>query len=292
MQRVLRIRKLIWPALAIFLFGWPESWAHGPIHEQIARLDGQIVEQPENVELYFRRGRLFLVHRDWQAALADFDRVEKLDPTLTSVTVFRAEAYLGKSDPKSAAALLEALVALPEDRTKPQNRSRAFFLLGQARDALEQPSTAAVAYQRSIELIERPTPDHYLACARAYAKAGPSRFEEAIRVLDQGSEQLGSLVVLERYALELEVESKNFDPALKRIDRLLEQSTRRESWLMEKGRVLLAAGRRDAARASLEEAQKALESLPPHRRGTRAMVELAAEIKNQLSALAPQDASG
>lgn len=282
MVRNSTLRSLVW-TLAVLVFCLPLR-AHGPVHEQIARLDAQIAEDPANADLHWRRGRLYLVHEDWPAALADFDRVTELDPKLYAARILRAEALLGLEETETAIAEIEAVLALPDAGITPHDRSRAYLLLGRAREALAEPRAAAAAYERAIEGVEQPTPDHYLAAARAHAAAGRDQIPSALRLLEDGRQRLGSSIALERRALELEREIGDLDAALVRLDRLLEQSQRRESWLVEKAEVLVAAGRHDDARRSLEEAAAALEALPPARRGTRAMVELKAEIERLLAA--------
>ena len=59
--------------------------AHPEIDSQIARLDAEIADRPQEPELYLRRGELHRIHRSWAAAEADFLAARKIDAGLAAV---------------------------------------------------------------------------------------------------------------------------------------------------------------------------------------------------------------
>jgi tetratricopeptide (TPR) repeat protein len=122
-------------------------------------------------------------------------------------------------------------------------------------------------------------PELYLERARALVAAGPQHLDRAIAGLDEGLRRLGEPVTLQLYAIDLEVEGRRFDAAIKRLDLLASRAARQEPWLMRKGAVLEAAGRREEALQAYRQALEAVESLPPNRRGSKAVNRLESEAR-------------
>ena len=52
--------------------------AHAAILDRIAALDDRIARRPEDPALYLQRGELHRLHRDWKAALADYQRARRV----------------------------------------------------------------------------------------------------------------------------------------------------------------------------------------------------------------------
>jgi tetratricopeptide (TPR) repeat protein len=167
-------------------------------------------------------------------------------------------------------------------RARP-NHGEGRLALARCLAKLGRRTEAAAEYTYAISLLSQPNPDVYVERARVLAAAG--RTGEAIRGLDEGLERLGPLVALYDVAIELEVERKNWDDALARLERIAGSSARRETWLARRGEILAAAGRPAEARESFEAAQQSIEALSPRLRGTRAMSRLEEKVRHCLAAL-------
>src|SRR5437870_3564943 len=96
-------RAIVWTCL----IASTALFAHGPLHEQIAALDQQIAQDPNNAGLYLQRGELHRLHQDWRASLADYDRALQLDPKLDVVDLARGEMYVDAKAPNEAVAALD-----------------------------------------------------------------------------------------------------------------------------------------------------------------------------------------
>src|SRR5206468_12869435 len=101
--------------------------------------------------------------------------------------------------------------------------------------------------------------------------------------LDAGIAKLGSLVVLQLSAIELELKNMNYDGALGRVDKVAAQSPRKETWLARKGEILKQAGRGEEAREAFQTALAALQTLPATRRNVPAMLELEKRLRQEIS---------
>jgi predicted Zn-dependent protease len=147
--------------IAAALLSPSAAWAHADIVERIAGLDQLIQEAPENVGLYLKRGELHRLHRDWPAALTDYDHAARLDPGNPAIHYYRGRMRLESGDPAQARPLLDRfLTARPNHANALLVRSRALTRLGEF-------LAAADDLTRAIALLGSPTPEVYLERARA-----------------------------------------------------------------------------------------------------------------------------
>src|SRR5437764_1158485 len=74
---------------------WPcasPAHAHGDLQPRIEALTAQIQGHPRDATLFLQRGELHRLDADAAAALADYDRAERLDPRLAAVHFWRGVA--------------------------------------------------------------------------------------------------------------------------------------------------------------------------------------------------------
>lgn len=261
--------------------------AHPEIEEQIRAVERRMEQDPDNAALYLQRGELHRIHRDWADAEADYRRASDLDPGLAIIEYCRGRLKLESGDPDSARQLLDSyLQKRPNDANALAARGRALVQLG---EQLAAARDLGKAIEHASEANLRP--GLYLEQARALMAAGPEQLDNAVACLDAGLEKLGEPVALQLYAVELETEGKRYNAALRRIDRLASQAARQEPWLMRKGAILEAAGRRGAALEAYRAALKAVDALPQSRRGSRAVTKLEAEARAAIERLDVEQAS-
>jgi tetratricopeptide (TPR) repeat protein len=265
---------------------------HQGLHDQIEDLTARIAEDPRNPALYLKRGELQRTHQDWDAAMADFERVRHLDPYLAEVDLAIGRLGLESGDAEGAQKSLDRfLIRRPDD-------TRALALRGWARAALGDRAGGAADFSRALALTPEgalPPPSLYLERARLLAAAGSGHLDEALGGLEEGLERLGSPVTLEVAALDLEERLGRTDAALARLDRLVASSAQPAWWLVRKGEILEQAERFEEARIAFRSAAEALERLPLARRRATAFAELGEQVRaslNRLSAAEPQGESG
>ena len=251
--------------------------AHDEPINQIAVLTWQIAADPGNAVLYLRRGELYRLDRKLPDALADYARARRLDPGLVIADLGEGRALLDANRPGEARRLLERYVRArgndPEGRLD----------LARAIVRLHETNAADAEYARAIAVAPEPRPDLYFERARFLQAAG--RLPEAIRALDDGIARLGPLASIESLAVDLELARKNYDGALARLDRIFPPGARQEPRLVRRGEILAAAGRAAEARATFHRAQRAIESLPPRLRQTRAIQKLEGQVRSALESL-------
>jgi len=248
--------------------------AHGPLHEQIATATAQVRREPQNARLYFKRAELHRHHGDFQAARADYEKALALDESLAETELGLGRILLAEEQPEKALEALHRYVALrPEDGEGLAARA----------EALEKTRNFALAARdldRAIRIADKPAVELYLAAARAWREAGEPQI--ALASLKEASDRFGPLVTVDLAGIELERRLALFDDALSRIDRILSQAPRKETWLVRKAEILREAGREQQAREALQHALRAIEALPVHLRNTRSMLELEKQARGAL----------
>ena len=254
--------------------------AHDGLHEQIADVTARIKRAPLDATLYLKRGELYRLHQDWRRAEADYNRAARLQPSLAIVDLARGKMLFEAGRPQPAIVPLDRfLIGQPKHAEALITRARVLVKLGRRIEANRD-------FTKAINLSSTVQPDLYIERARSLADepaSTPSNNIEALRGLDEGLTKLGPLVTLQLFAVNLELRLKKYDSALVRLETVAAQSPRKETWLVRRGEILLLAGRKMEAQAAFAGALAAVESLPTHKRRTRAVADLEARLRTALA---------
>ena len=250
---------------------------HGGIHEQIESLTREIGQSSSDAQLYLRRGELHRIHRDWTAALADYAAAARLGPELAQVEFCRGRMLLEAGRPA------EAKIALDRFLSGDPRNPEALVARARTLTKLARHEASAEDYTRALEHHAQPKPDLFVERAQAEAAAG--RVDAGLRGLDEGIRRFGPLVTLELPAIELELRAHRYDRALARLALVSSQSPRKETWQARQGEILELANRATEALQAYSAALKAIETLPPERRRTAAMMELTERVQSAMARL-------
>ena len=268
--------------LAGLILGVPKperALGHADLLLQIEDVTRLIAQNPNDAELYLRRGELRRAHVEWELAEQDYQKALALKPGLPVVDLLRGRLFLDAGWPLTARAHLDRFLS------GHTNHVEAFILRGRAWSRLNLRLKGAADFDRAIEFSPEPGPDLFVERAHVLASEGPAHFARALQGLDDGIRKLGPLVTLQLFAIDLELKRKNFDGALERLDRVAARSPRKETWLARRGEVLQLAGRTQEAAQAYKAALDALQTLPATRRNVPATLELEKRIRKELEAL-------
>ncbi|HYG76300.1 MAG TPA: tetratricopeptide repeat protein [Planctomycetota bacterium] len=216
----------------------------------------------KNARLYLRRAELQRLHGDFTSALADLKRAEELDPSLSLVELARGRTYAGFELPELALnAFNRFLQREPRNAQGHLERARTLRKLGKFADAHE-------GFCNAIALLKTPEPDVYLEQIQVIEAQGDAKLVQALNVLETAMNRCGQLLVLQERALSIEVRLKRYEPALRRIDAILESAERKEYWLLQRGEILQQAGRTAEAGEDFARAEEAFAALPAQQRNS------------------------
>lgn len=251
--------------------------AHGSVDVQIQQISQDIAENPRNPQLYLKRGELHRVNCDLKAALADFVRAEQLAPEMIEVEFSRGRLFYEAGVFESAQQSLNHFLKVHP------NHPEALIIRARTHNKLKQKQQAVRDYSDAITLLSAPKPELFIERARAEAEISRRHIARALRGLDEGMRRYGALVALQLAAIDLELKRKNYNAALQRLETIIRQSDRKEVWLLQRGEILLLAGRGAAARQTFAAALGEIESLPDYLRGTRALQDLETRVRLSLA---------
>lgn len=237
--------------------------AHGAFDDAIKRLDALLAEAPEDALLWFQRSSLNLSHGEWQQALLDIERVDRLASGTYPVDFIRGQALaLGGLSEAARTVLDSFLKANPEHAAAYAVRARVFL-------QLNRPEDAFIDFRAVLTKSATPEPDHYQEFAEALASQGQQN--AASSVLQEGIHKLGNIPSLISKALELEVATGQFDAALTRVDAMQKNAPRPEPWMAKRAQVLAQAGRTEEASKAWQTLAAHIAALPNLERGSHAM---------------------
>jgi len=272
-------RILLFCAAILICFANVENlFAHGELLIRIADVTKKIKESTNNnALLYLERGELHREDKDWIAASSDYDRAAQLNPKLDSVDFCRAKMLEDSGQLAAARDLLNKILSRsPKDGEAYIVRAHVFVKLGQHH-------LAVADFRRGLESMLEPQPEHFLQLAQSLIIL--DKRDEALSALDDGNRKLGTNVILQRYALDLELERKNFSAALARLDSIIEREPRKETWFAQRGDILIASGKPEEARKSFQASLKAVQALPLRIQQGPAMLNLQSRVNTALEGI-------
>lgn len=250
--------------------------AHGDLHDRIQSVTKAIREKPADAGLYLERGQLHGFHGEWDAALSDFAQATRLDPHLITVELCKGQMFFDAGRYEEAKNSLSIfLIAEPHHPGALATRARCLC-------KLDQPILAAEDYSKAIAETTEPKPEYYIERAEALASTKAGRIGDAISGLDQGLREMGPIFTLQSHALELEIQARRYDDALRRADQIAATSKRKERWIAKQAEILELAGRPKEAYAAYSRAFQFFEALPAPRKKEPAMVALGEHLRRVL----------
>jgi predicted Zn-dependent protease len=247
---------------------------HGGFHERIDYLTEELAKTPSDAVLRFELAGLLAQHGDTKLALLTLDKVDALVPGKFPTDLIRGEAFLVARDFAKAKDVLDRqLTSHPET-------ARAWLLRARAERELGQQAASFADYREALKRTSSIQPDVVQELADALAVVGKKR--EAVAVLNDGIQKLGKTPSLILRALDLEIEMKDFDAALRRIEEARVDAPRPEPWMARRAMVLFQAGRGEESRAAWKTLIERLDSLPESERTSHAMSKLRDDAREAL----------
>lgn len=247
-----------WASAVLFISAItaPQSaGAHGELHIRIATLTRRIQAATNDLaSLYLQRGELYRQDQSWAEAESDYAHAAQFNPHLAAVDLCRAKLLDDSGQLPAAHEQFDKILNHSPDNGE--------ALIGRARllVKLNRPQSAIADFRDGLGLIPNPQPEYFLEFARLLASQ--HRTGDGLRSLDEGLKKFGAIESLQVFALELELEQNHVEAAIARLDTIIENAPRKETWLARRGDILLAAGRPIHAQKSFRSALDAIKLLP------------------------------
>lgn len=226
------------------LFQPGTACAHGSADELVRQISCLLEEQPDDPRLFYQRAISYgdLQHTD--AALLDLHTALELDPAYDLCHLQLARLYLGQDLAEFAEQHINHFINRnPGNPYAYELRARINHQLG--RDTLALADLRQVVRYKHAEAIR---PADYLQLAEGTLRLYPENQEEAIRVLQEGIEQLGPVISLQSRIIDLLLEKRDCAGALLGVDQILASGASVEKWCRKKAMILEQDGRMEEAR--------------------------------------------
>ena len=270
-RSIAKLGLLCWLSVTSTAFG------HGDTHEQIEVLNALLKQNPDHVASLLERANIYRRHRDFDEALEDLNRVRLLSPTSNTVFYLTGLTLLEQGKFNEAETALQIYIG------RSPSSPRGHLALAKVFTQQKRHLNAAQEYELAIENQSTPTPDHYLARAHAYKEAGRPYLSQALEGLEEGIALMGPLLTFQRLAIDIEIVQGNHQSAIDRVDTILQDVDRKETWLVRKAKVLSSIGRKEEAKQQFLLAERSIELLPKRMRTSPAALALRKTIHENLN---------
>ncbi len=258
----------------ILFFSLPLVFGHGAIHEQIEEVTNKLKKSQDDIDLYAKRGRLYIEDRSLAKAIKDYETILSLDKNNRNAHYYLGRIALLQKKYLLAVRKSNKFISMLSNETGAQ--VRGFILQGHAYDGLNDFEKSAQAYEKVTNLTKEPRPSYFLDLSTAYEKQ--KKFTKALRALDKGESALGDLVVFHDRAIAIEKKSGNYDAAVKRLSKRIEKGRGLASLYEQKAHFLMLSKREKEARLAYKNALYMLNKTPASRQNNRAFKVLSDKI--------------
>ena len=244
--------------------------AHESHNSRIQHLEHKLDQSvhSESAELLLLRADLHRRKKNWDAALHDYQVVAEKEPENPEMMLGRAQLHLDQRQFFTAIEWSTRLLGQQPDN------ALAGLHFARALAGMGQQETAILVFDRSIDKLSKPRPEHYIELAQIVNADGSNKqnIDRAVAILDKGAAALGNPVSLHNIAYQLELDSGKYDAALQRTEKVLARSSSLLNWRLQRSELLLETGRHGEARSELSCLINRIRQLPTQRRNSRAFV--------------------
>ena len=235
--------------------------AHPDPSHTLEHLDEHLAESPDDTDLLRQKAILLLESGHPHEVPELIARLLSLEPEQPRNLLLDAKLQSSIGHTESSIRKLREIVS-----NHPKFAPAWDFLASQLK-ADGRCDEAIDAKIRFLRLAEKPSPSDVMTCAawlRDRAEDGDK--SQAIDILDRGLEKLGCLSGLQKMAIDLELELKRYDSALRRIDLLTARFRPSVALCTQRAEIEWLAGRKSDAWKSYDAAIALLDALPLDRR--------------------------
>jgi tetratricopeptide (TPR) repeat protein len=266
--------------LLILLLPLSHASGHGGYHDELLRIARELETRPDDGSLLGQRALLHLGHEDWQAALTDLERVDRLLGDSSNTNGLRGQALnLAGQWAAARAVLTRHLEKHPQDGEAWFHRGRAARHLGDLPQAVADYRTA-LARDEGLSKPEQ-VGEIAEAMVRLDGAAAGAVF------LDQSITRLGADPSLLQQAIVLHIQAGQVDAALVHLSALQKLMPRPEPMMARRARILALAQRDSEAQAAWSALHTRLLALPNLERGIPELTRLLQEAQQALGLSAP-----
>lgn len=254
----------------------PEATGHGEYHDVVGKLTPRIEEEPEDTKLRYQLTAAHVEHDEWELALAECDRIEKIAPGKYQLGYFRGRSLA------TAGRWQEALAPLDEFIQSDPSNTEALVWRARVHLQLKDPEKAAADFRKALEKSRNP--EYHTEFAKALTEQGHA--DQAVTALHHALKLNPDDPALLECMVECATAAS--DPAaFAAIERLIKIWPRPEPWMLRRAKLFAATDQEEKALAAWNALALHLKKLPNLDRAQPFLMEIEAETNAALGVKAP-----
>lgn len=229
------------------------TYAHGSLTKRIKEKTVAISKNPKNADLYFDRGYLYEQHEEYNKAITDYLKSEKLGNSKIQLQYRKAQTYYSQRDFSKALESSNLYLAKNSSDVK-INKLQAQILtqLGAYDKAIKY-------YDFFIENAVDANPEDFIEYSKIYLAIGNNNYPKAIEIIEFGLKKLGNdTFSLQERKLEYLESSNQIDKAIEQYNYFILSSKRTEFWYYKKAKYLFENKKILEAKIALQQAKSSV----------------------------------
>ena len=249
---------------------------HGDIHERIQQISKEIENNPDDVNLYLKRGELYFQHEAYDSSSFDFKTCELLGNYPAKRFYFSYAKTLNQLDRHG-----EALIYLKKILKIDPGNVNTLRLIGKIYNDLSKPCIASEYLQKVISNASYTLPFNYLEASRSFSRCDhPDALNKSIDILNQGINDLGALITFQNELVKIFLENNMVNEAIDIQTQIIQSATRKEFPLYKRAKFYKANGNIELAEKDIQDAKILVSKLPERIRLNKATRELMEKLSD------------
>ena len=250
------------------------AFSHGDLSIRIEKKTQEILEHPNNPELYFERGLLYQQHVEYVKAYNDYLKSKDLGYTNKVLRYRMAELNYLTTDYQTALIEIKSYLEIDDKDVKAKKLEAQIYY------ELKNYKAALKSYQYVMNTMVDIRPEDVLEYCDIILAEDSKNYKAALNALASGLTALGeNTLSLQLKKLDYLIASNQHDEVIKQYDYFILQYKRKEFWYYKKALYLVKINKPKAANIALKLATISIEQLDAKFKNMNSIIELKAQIQ-------------
>ncbi|PWK18487.1 tetratricopeptide repeat protein [Xanthomarina spongicola] len=253
-----------------------QAYSHGDLDKRILAVTEEIKKSPDSAQLYFKRGKLYYQHDDYQLSIKDINYSIDLGYLDIEQELLLSKNYFELKDYTNALLFVDSILnKSPNDVVFLKIKAQTLF-----QDA--QYEKSAIYFEKVIKYSSKTFPENYIDASEAwYLSPNDKAFDNSISILNQGIETLGQIISLLEKKVELYMAIDDFDMAIESQESIIKTLNRKEHAYSKLAELYMGNNDFEKAEEALNLSENSIKILPLRIQNTSNIKSLKEEIKQK-----------
>lgn len=251
-------------------------FAHGELTARINEKSKLIKKDPSNAQLYFDRGFLYEQHEEYQKAIKDYLKSEKLGFEDKRLHFRKGETYKITANFELALKEIETYKLIAPDDVI------IFRLEAQVLASMQLLLESKKAYYFVLNNSKDILPEDVLEFCDIVLKENNSNYKECLKIINKALLKLqGNSIVLKAKRIDYLIALDKSEQVIRSYNQFIVTQKRKEIWYYKKAHYLSSIQKNDEAMIALQQAKISIQKLPAKFKQTPTI----SNLMNQISDL-------